>query len=80
MSALGIWNNRYEGGPCYAACLETFTLYSINNNLAITHLFNIAGKDATMELEELMMIKAEMKLLACASVTLLKLCGLEQES
>jgi len=26
MSALGIWNNRYEGGPCYAACMETFTL------------------------------------------------------
>ena len=27
MSATGIWNNRYEGGPCYAACMETFTLY-----------------------------------------------------
>lgn len=27
MSALGAWNNRYEGGPCYAACMETFVLY-----------------------------------------------------
>lgn len=26
MSALGPWNNRYEGGPCYAACMETFVL------------------------------------------------------
>ena len=27
MSALGAWNSRYEGGPCYAACMETFVLY-----------------------------------------------------
>ena len=40
MSALGIWNNRYEGGECYAACMETYTLYisiyfSYNPSIAI---------------------------------------------
>ena len=40
MSSLGIWNNRYEGGTCYAACMETFVLYffssfSYNPSIAI---------------------------------------------
>ena len=46
MSALGIWNNRYEGGPCYAACMETFTLY-IPHYLATILQSPSAGKAAT---------------------------------
>lgn len=51
MSALGIWNNRYEGGPCYAACMETFTLYK-SIKLVIILLLLFAGKDVIMPLEE----------------------------
>jgi hypothetical protein len=29
MSAIGIYNTRYDGGECYAACMETYTLYFI---------------------------------------------------
>ena len=79
MSALGIWNNRYEGGPCYAACMETFTLY-LHNNLAIILPFNIAGKAAITELAELMTHRAEMKRLACANVILVRPCGPELEN
>jgi len=42
--------------------------------------FNIAGKDAIMELVGLMKQKAEMKLLVCANVIQQKPCGPKQES
>lgn len=74
MSALGIWNNRYEGGPCYAACMETFTLYLLAY-LVITLPSNTAGEDATTAQEELMTPKAETKLPKCAKDILLNLCG-----
>ena len=40
--------NRYEGGPCYAACMETFTLY-ILYNIAIIHQLSTVGEDAILE-------------------------------
>lgn len=75
MSALGIWNNRYEGGPCYAACMETFTLY-LQSYLVIILQSSIVGKDAIMEQEESMILKAEMRLVECAKGIQLKPCGL----
>lgn len=68
MSALGIWNNRYEGGPCYAACMETFTLYFLSYSATILPS-NIAGGAAITEQEELMTLKAEMRLQKCANAT-----------
>lgn len=76
MSALGIWNNRYEGGPCYAACMETFTLY-LSSYVAITLQFNIAGEVAIMEQEELMILKEEMKQPKCAKDIQLNQCTQE---
>jgi len=46
MSAIGAWNNRYEGGPCYAACMETFALY-VSRHSATTRLLPSAGRAAT---------------------------------
>ena len=69
MSALGIWNNRYEGGPCYAACMETFTLY-LTHYLAIILQSPSAGKAVTMLLDELMMTREETKLVECVNVLL----------
>lgn len=54
MSALGIWNSRYEGGECYAACMETFTLYLLFDS-AITQPSSTAGEDVITELVESMM-------------------------
>ena len=69
MSALGIWNNRYEGGPCYAACMETFTLYLFVYQATIL-LSQSAGKAATMPREESTMIRGETRLEECANVSL----------
>jgi hypothetical protein len=74
MSALGIWNNRYEGGPCYAACMETFTLYLLTYSV-ITPPSNTAGEAATTEQEELMTLKAETRPPECVKGTLLNRCG-----
>ena len=67
MSAIGIWNNRYEGGPCYAACMETFTLYFLYYPATILP-FNTAGGAAITVQEELMTLKAEMRHPKCANV------------
>jgi len=69
MSALGIWNNRYEGGPCYAACMETFTLYFFIYQATILPLQSV-GKAATMPRDELTMTREENKLEECANVSL----------
>jgi hypothetical protein len=69
MSALGIWNNRYEGGPCYAACMETFTLY-LSIYQATILPSQSAGKAATMPQDELMMTRDANKLEECANVLL----------
>ncbi len=74
MSALGIWNNQYEGGPCYAACMETFTLY-VFHHIVIILQYSTVGKDAIMELAGSMTLRGEMKLPGCARDTLLNLCG-----
>lgn len=65
MSALGIWNNRYEGGPCYAACMETFTLYFFSHKATIPPLQS-AGRVATMQLAEWMNQLEEMRQNVCA--------------
>jgi hypothetical protein len=65
MSALGIWNNRYEGGPCYAACMETFTLYSLAY-LATTPPSPSAGRDATTPRDESTPIRVGPKRRGCA--------------
>lgn len=65
MSALGVWNNRYEGGPCYAACMETFTLYSFLHAATIPPLPS-AGKGATMALAASTHRRAGQKPSACA--------------
>ena len=64
MSAIGPWNNRYEGGPCYAACMETFTLYPSFHS-ATTPPSPSAGKAVTMELEESTTTKAEIRHVEC---------------
>jgi hypothetical protein len=79
MSALGIWNNRYEGGPCYAACMETFTLY-VSFYPATIPLFNIVGRAVITEPEELMILKEETKHPECAKDTPLSPCGPEPRS
>lgn len=66
MSALGVWNNRYEGGPCYAACMETFVLY-VSAHLAITLQFLFAGKDAIMPREESTILNFDKKPKKCAN-------------
>ena len=76
MSAIGIWNNRYEGGPCYAACMETFTLYFYFYPVTILQ-FNIAGEAVTMVQEELMTLKAEIKHPKCANDTQQNQCSQE---
>jgi hypothetical protein len=73
MSALGIWNNRYEGGPCYAACMETFTLY-FYIHIAITPPSPSAGKDATMEQAGSTPIREEQKPSVCANDSPLSPC------
>jgi hypothetical protein len=70
MSALGIWNNRYEGGPCYAACMETFALY-LSDYLATIPLLPSAGKAAIMAQVVLMTKKVELKPKKCANDSLL---------
>jgi hypothetical protein len=69
MSALGIWNNRYEGGPCYAACMETFTLY-IQKYLAIILQSPSAGKVVIMPQDVLMMTREDNKQEECAKDSL----------
>ena len=69
MSALGIWNNRYEGGPCYAACMETFTLY-ISKYLATILQSPSAGKVVTMPQDELATTREDNKQGECANVSL----------
>ena len=64
MSAIGPWNNRYEGGPCYAACMETFTLYSSTYLATILQLLS-AGKVVTMEQVESTMRMEETRLRGC---------------
>jgi len=68
MSALGIWNNRYEGGPCYAACMETFALLHLFNSATIPQLL-FAGRVVIMEQVESMMKRVVSKLKKCASVS-----------
>lgn len=51
MSAIGIYSTRYEGGECYAACMETYTLY-LSSYIAITLQSQFVGRAATMLSEE----------------------------
>ena len=67
MSALGIWNNRYEGGPCYAACMETFVLY-FRLYSVIIHQSLSAGKVVIMPQEESTIIRVETRLEECVNV------------
>ena len=75
MSAIGAWNNRYEGGPCYAACMETFALY-LSWNSAITHLLLSAGRAVTTPLEEWIVMKVGRKRERCAKGSPLSLSSL----
>jgi len=74
MSALGIWNNRYEGGPCYAACMETFTLYLLPHLVTILPS-STAGEAATMEQAESTMPRAGKRPAKCARDTPPRPCG-----
>ena len=67
MSSIGIYNTRYEGGECYAACMETYTLYLSSWNLATTLPSPSAGKDAIMLSAESTTPKAGMKPKECAN-------------
>lgn len=71
MSALGIWNNRYEGGPCYAACMETFTLYFPFYAATIPPSPS-AGRDVITEQVASTRRRAESRPSACASASRLK--------
>ena len=68
MSALGAWNSRYEGGPCYAACMETFVLYVCNHS-ATTPRSQFAGRAATTPMGESMMMRAGTGPGRCANVS-----------
>ena len=68
MSALGIWNNRYEGGPCYADCMETFTLYFCPHP-ATTPPSPSAGRDATTALAASTRNRADRRRAVCASAS-----------
>lgn len=73
MSALGIWNNRYEGGPCYAACMETFTLYP-SAYLATIPLLLSAGRDAITQQDESTPTRDEWRHRECANDSQLRRC------
>lgn len=73
MSALGIWNSRYEGGPCYAACMETFTLYSFINKVII-HQLPSAGRDVITRQAELTNKREGCKPKGCANDLPLRQC------
>lgn len=77
MSALGIWNNRYEGGECYAACMETFALYEWLVIIVITHRSLFVGKDVIMGQVESMIPRVGNKLKECVRDSRLSRCGLE---
>lgn len=75
----GAHKNRYEGGLCYAACMETFTLYAPNNS-ATTHRLRAAGRVAIYATGRVNDPVLRKKQRICASAILRGLCGLNKES